>query len=87
MTLTELINSYIRVMSYSTVILCSVYDLRMKKFGIWLTIGDILLSIFCLFAISYLHITGDKNVYSTIFTVGMFLWMIVHLFNTLSFKK
>lgn len=76
---------YLRIVSYSMVIITSLISLAYKKHHVFLLIGDIIFSIFTIATLIHIvYFNTDRAIANNVFiTPAVIIWAIFHYANLL----
>jgi hypothetical protein len=78
-----ILTDWVRLFSYATVALCSIFAWKMKKLTNIILLGNIVFGVIMTFGIMHLVIFASNRliVSSTLLTIGVFTWMCINLYN------
>jgi len=84
MTGVEVFTEWVRLFSYSTIMLCIFFEIKLKRYGAVILMGDFIVvsSLFVSLIQSKFGVTNEI-IRPTILTLSVFIWMLIHLYNTL----
>lgn len=84
MTLSTVLTEWIRLFSYLTIMLCILFELKLKRYGAVILMGDfIVVSALLMSLIQGRFGVTNEIIRPTILTGTVFIWMLIHLYNTL----
>jgi len=84
MTAIDVFTEWVRLFSYSTIMLCVLFELKMKRYSAIILMGDFMIAMTLLVSLLQVKIGADKiGVRTVLLTVSVFIWMLIHLYNTL----